>query len=128
MSIKYFTIIKSDYFQNMSKKYHQSHIGKYSFPRSSFFEGIARLLDFNSSLNQYQDNINIDQDKYHITANQKDAQAISSDWSIVSEDLESAVKNTETPIITDKLITQAHNEFMADEIFRRLNAIKHPYN
>ncbi|MEA2030498.1 MAG: hypothetical protein U9N55_02725 [candidate division Zixibacteria bacterium] len=52
------------------------------FARPSFFEGIARLLDFTNSLQVYN---------YSKTEAEADAKALAGDWRMVGRDIKAAV-------------------------------------
>ena len=63
------------------------------FPRPSFIEGIARIMDFDNALNR----------QYLIsdTPNKADELALAVDWQIIGDDLYAAYKNTISNKVTD---------------------------
>lgn len=56
------------------------------FARPSFFEGIARMLDFGNTLNEYN---------YSPSEDAADENALWMDWSMVGDDLRVGLKSVE---------------------------------
>lgn len=59
------------------------------YARPSFLEGIARLLDFSGTLNEYNSSM---------TPEQADALALRSDWSAVGQDMWQAIEAFENDV------------------------------
>jgi hypothetical protein len=91
-------------------------ISTYFYARPSFFEGVARLIDFGGTLNEYN---------CSATSSQADTRAIAADWKVVGNDLRSAIKNSRTQKpMSDSLVAEARAQLMSDNTVRELAMIR----
>jgi len=77
------------------------------YARPSFIEGISRLIDFGNVLQVYNSSL---------TPEQADFLALSSDWSVIGDDL-SIVMDTYSDVdlrVTEELLRQAHEVIIAE--------------
>jgi len=65
------------------------------FARPSFFEGIARILDFGNTLSQYNDPPGSEEADYY---------AIRADWQVIGQDIERAARGVDHFVDTNKMV------------------------
>lgn len=81
-------------------------LSSFLYARPSFIEGVARLIDFGNTLQEYNASL---------TGNQADVLATASDWGVVGDDLKNVMLQHEylERRITDELITEAEKSLIA---------------
>jgi hypothetical protein len=91
-------------------------LSTYLYARPSFIEGVARLIDFGGTLNEYN---------CSATSDQADAKAIASDWKVVGSDFKSAVKayKKQKPL-DDSFVAEARAQLMSDTTMKQLTKLK----
>jgi hypothetical protein len=84
-----------------------NNFSTYLFASPSLIGGIAQLLDFGGSLQQYN----------CLMGEQADYLALSSDWIVVGDDLQSAIDDCkdERPYLTESALCQAASVLFAEQ-------------
>lgn len=91
-------------------------LSAYLYARPSFIEGVARLVDFAGTLNEYNGSN---------ASSQADTTAISSDWKVVGDDLRTAMKiSKKQKLLTDNLVAEACAQLMSDSTIKELTMMR----